>query len=207
MEDKLVPNREVLALLREQGKVAWSRQATRGFLLAGLLSYFVAFGGHYALEVWQGLQRVLGSGPADLDTVWSVMIGTGTVVATTSLIVLAIGIAVSLVQTRLLLSIRLILPAFRGHKGPSAAASLAMPILGVLVGGWLAYRYLRDVLLVLRQPPEKTVASISLIFSQIGKTLIVVALIFAILSLIGARISFLWRHRMTKREMIEQSHK
>jgi flagellar biosynthesis protein FlhB len=208
VEDKLIPNREALHLLRRRGKVVWSRQATRAFLAAAVLSYLVIFGEHYAEEVWRVVQMVLAAQPTDPGLLGSVATGMAVAIVTTSLIALSVGILASLVQTGLFFSIRLILPIFRRREARRVVFPMCIsPILGFTVGGWLFYRYFRDIVLVLRQPSEKVLSSIGLVMSEIGKTLIVVALVFAILALLGARISFLWRHRMTRRELTEQSHK
>jgi flagellar biosynthesis protein FlhB len=209
MEDKLIPNREALRVLRRQGKVAWSQTATRALVTVAVLAYIMSFGAHYAEEVWGAFQAMQAARASDQDLAWVLMRGVGVLVVTTSLLAVTVGILVSLVQTGLLVSIHLVRPAFRRSSDPPRASwlSRALPIFGGFLGGWLLFRYIRDVLLIFRQPQDRVLSSIARVAGDLGKTVIVVALVFAILALVFARLSFLWRHRMTKREMIGQLQK
>jgi flagellar biosynthesis protein FlhB len=208
MEDKLIPNREALRVLKRQGKVAWSRHATRALVAVAVLAYLMSFGAHYSGEVWSALQIMLAARVADGDSGWIVVRVVGMVIVTTSLIAVTVGILVSLVQTGLLVSVQLVRPIFRrsGFSGRTALSSV-LPIVGLGLGGWLLFRYFRDILLVLRQPQHQALSSVVRVGVDLGKSVIVVALVFAILSLVASRLSFLWRHRMTKREMIGQVQK
>ncbi len=205
MEDKLMPNREALRLLKSQGKVAWSRHATRACVAVAVVAYLMSFGAHYAAEVWAAVQLIFAARVVNPDVVWVLARGVGVVIVTTSLLAVTVGLLVSLVQTGLLVSVLLLRPMFRRSSAPRRTAlSSVLPILGFVFGGWLLFRYVRDILLVLRQPQEQVLPSIARVAGDLGKTVIVVALVFAILSLVASRLSFLWRHRMTKREMIGQ---
>ncbi len=208
MDGKLIPNREVLRFLRRQGKVAWSREATRAFITVAIVSYLLTFGAHYAQELWDVCKRLLAARPEELDLVWVLARGVVVVIVTTSAIALIVGGVVSLAQTGFLVSIRLMRLGF-GRGGASRQKNLShvLPMMGFGLGGWLLSRYLRELLLVLRQPQEQVLHSVSLVVGELAKSVIVVALIYAILSLVATRLSFLWRHRMTKREIISQLHR
>lgn len=208
MEDKLIPNREALRVLKRQGKVAWSLHATRASVAVAVVAYLMSFGTHYSGGVWSALQIMLTARAADGDSIWLVVRFVGMVIITTSLIVIAVGLLVSLVQTGLLVSVQLVRPMFRRSGIPSRTAlSSVIPILGLGLGAWLLFYYMRDILLVFRQPQQQALSGVARVASDLGKSVIVVALVFAILSLVAARLSFLWRNRMTKREMIEQQQK
>jgi flagellar biosynthesis protein FlhB len=208
MDDKLIPNRETLRVLRLQGKVSWSRHATRACITLAVVAYLMSFGAHYAQEVWALLQTILGDRRVEPDALGALMRGVGEIVVATSLIALVVGLLVSLVQTGLFVSIQAVRPMFRRWRAPHATViSAFLPLLGIALGGGLFVRYIRDTLLVLRQPQQQVFSSVARVASDFGKTVIVVALVFAILSFVATRLSFLWRHRMTKREMIGQLQK
>lgn len=207
MEDRFIPNREARALLKRSGKVAWSRQATRALVIIALLAYLLAYGGHHTAEVHRVVLEMFGAKDLSIDLARTLVAGAGMVVVSTSLFALTVGVAASLLQTGLLFSFRLVFPRFRGwRRGDAGISACLLLVLGAGLGVWLFERYLGDILLVLRQPLDKVVDSLGLIASDIGRTLIIVALVFTTLALVVSRFSFLWRYRMTKREMSERSH-
>jgi flagellar biosynthesis protein FlhB len=206
MEDRLIPNREARALLKRSGKVAWSRQATRALVMLALLAYLHAYGTHHTTEVRRVIHQILSAEEPSIDLARNLLAGSGMVVVSTSLLALTVGIAASLLQTGALFSFRSVFPRFRGwRRGDAGISTCLLLVLGLGLGVWLFERYLADIFLVLRQPLDKVVDSLGLIASDIGKTLMIVALVFATLAVVVSRVCFLWRYRMTKREMSERS--
>ena len=204
MDDRSITNRELLRVLKAEGRVAWSRFATKALVTAVVVGYLLLNLAKHIKELSDAVSRFSPeNGPSQLAV--AALAVFGQFVLVTCVLTLLSSLLFSLLQTGFLLSPRALL-RFKGVRDLSASfisGVLGLP-LGVCVGVWLFRGYLRDVLLLLRQDRDRLVSSMEIIGGKLGNSVIVVALVFAILSGLAARVIFLWRNRAIGRELLRQ---